>query len=71
MKTKEWGEAILIVALLLVVYAIALYYIWRGYEEDIETTYSTVPAFRTSISSTHRSSKAIRIWRGFWLRKPF
>jgi diguanylate cyclase (GGDEF)-like protein len=41
MKTKEWGEAILIVALLLIVYVIALYYIWRDYREDIETTYST------------------------------
>lgn len=41
MKTKEWGETILIVALLLGVYAIALYYILRDYQEDIETTYST------------------------------
>ena len=41
MKSKEWAEAILIVALLLVVYAIALYYIWRDYQEDIETAHDT------------------------------
>jgi diguanylate cyclase (GGDEF)-like protein len=47
MKIKEWGEAVLIVVLLLAVYAIALYYIWRDYEEDIDTTY------RSGIQSIH------------------
>ena len=52
MKRKEWAEAIIIVALLLVVYSIALFYIWRDFQEDVEIAYTNgIQRFRLEYAS--------------------